>query len=260
MNIAGHKKRYILLNLFLDSLFLRKYTYMQMTNSGNATPFIPEVYDAAVRQVMPFYDTIHSEAVDLVRTVQPDVKQWLDTGCGTGNLVEKALPFFPETTFILADPNEPMLKQATGRLKAFPDTRVRFLSPTPSEGLLAHWDSLKPQVITAILCHHYYNREKRRAATAVCYQLLDAGGVFITFENIMPDSPQGTQLGLERWKRFQIEHGRESIMAEKHTKRYGSEFFPIKINEHIELLRQTGFKTVELFWRSHVQAGFYAIK
>ena len=85
---------------------------MQMTDSGNATPFIPEVYDAAVRQVMPFYDTIHSEAIDLVRTVKPDVKQWLDTGCGTGNLVEKALPFFSETTFILADPNVPMLRQA----------------------------------------------------------------------------------------------------------------------------------------------------
>jgi len=231
-----------------------------MSDSGNATPFIPEVYDKSVRLVMPFYETIQSETIDLVRTVKSDVKQWLDTGCGTGNMVEIALPFFPETTFILVDPNDPMLKRAVERLKAFPEKRIRFLPPTPSDGLLAYKDILKPQVITAILCHHYYNREQRCAATKVCYQLLEAGGVFITFENIMPDSPEGTQLGLERWKRFQIEHGRKSVMAEKHTKRYGSEFFPIKINEHIELLKETGFKTVELFWRSHVQAGFFAIK
>jgi tRNA (cmo5U34)-methyltransferase len=50
------------------------------------------------------------------------------------------------------------------------------------------------------------------------------------------------------------------VMAEKHTKRFNSEYFPITVKEHLELLKETGFQTVELFWRSHVQAGFYAIK
>ena len=231
-----------------------------MTNSNNARSFIPEVYDNVVRQIMPFYDTIQSETVDLVRTLKSDVKQWLDTGCGTGNLVEIALRFFPDTNFVLTDPTELMLKRAVDRLQAFPEKRVRFLPPTPSEDLLSYENVLKPQVITAILCHHYFNKQQRRTATDVCYRLLEADGVFISVENIMPDSLQGTQLGLERWKRFQIEHGRESVQAEKHTKRFNYEYFPITVKEHLELLKETGFQTVELFWRSHVQAGFYAIK
>jgi tRNA (cmo5U34)-methyltransferase len=231
-----------------------------MTDSNGTTSFTPEVYDDVVRQIMPFYDVIQSEVIDLVRTVKPDVKQWLDTGCGTSNLVEIALQFFPNTTFVLTDPTELMIKRARERLKAFPEKRVRFLPPTPSEGLLAHQDFLKPQVITAILCHHYFKREQRRTATAVCYQLLNAGGVFISVENIMPDSIQGTRLGLERWKRFQLEQGRINVMAEKHIKRFNSEYFPITVNEHVELLRKTGFETVELFWKSQMQAGFYAIK
>ena len=231
-----------------------------MTNSNNARSFIPEVYDNVVQQIMPFYDTIQSETVDLVRTLKSDVKQWLDTGCGTGNLVEIALRFFPDTNFVLTDPTELMLKRAVDRLQAFPEKRVRFLPSTPSEGLLSYENVLKPQVITAILCHHYFNIQQRRTATEVCYRLLEADGMFISVENIMPDSLQGTQLGLERWKRFQIEHGRESVMAEKHTKRFNSEYFPITVKEHLELLKETGFQTVELFWRSHVQAGFYAIK
>jgi len=44
-------------------------------------------------------------------------KQWLDTGCGTGNLVELALKAFPDTRFILADPTEKMLHAAVARLK-----------------------------------------------------------------------------------------------------------------------------------------------
>jgi tRNA (cmo5U34)-methyltransferase len=231
-----------------------------MTDFNNSPNFIPEVYDKAVRQIMPFYDTMQSETVDLVRTVKPDVARWMDTGCGTGNLVEIALQYFPDTMFILTDPIAPMLERAAERLKAFPEKRVRFLPPTPSEGLLVHKNVIKPQVITAILCHHYFNREQRRIATGVCYSLLKAGGVYITIENIMPDSQQSTQLGIERWKRFQIEHGRTSIMAEKHTKRFNSEYFPITITEHLELLKQTGFQTAELFWKSHIQAGFFAIK
>ena len=231
-----------------------------MTDANIARSFIPEVYDNVVRQIMPFYDIIQSETVDLVRTLKPEVKQWLDTGCGTGNLIEIALRFFPDTAFVLTDPTELMLKRAKDRFKSFPDKHVRFLPPTPSEGLLSYKNVLKPQVITAILCHHYFNKEQRRTATNVCFRLLDAGGVFIAVENIMPDSLQGTQLGLARWKRFQIEHGRKNVMAEKHTKRFNSEYFPITVNEHIELLKETGFRTVELFWKSQMQAGFYAIK
>ena len=231
-----------------------------MTDSNSATSFTPEVYDDVVRQIMPFYDVIQSEVIDLVRTVKPEVTQWLDTGCGTGTLVEIALRFFPNTTFILTDPAGLMLKRAVYRLKAFPEKRVRFFPPTPSEDLLDHRDVLKPQVITATLCHHYYNKEQRRTATAVCHQLLNAGGVFISVENTMPDSAQGTHLGLERWKRIQIERGRINIMAKKHIKRFNSEYFPITINEHVESLRKTGFETVELFWKSQMRAGFYAIK
>ena len=153
-----------------------------------------------------------------------------------------------------------MLKRAIDRLESIPEKHGRFLPSTPSEGLLSYKDVLKPQVITAILCHHYVNKEQRRTATDVCYRLLDTSGVFISVENIMSNSVKGIQLGIERWKRFQIEHGRESVIAEKHIKRFNSEYFPIKVNEYIELLKQTGFQTAELFWRSHMQAGFYAIK
>ena len=209
---------------------------------------------------MPFYDVIQSETVDLVRTVKPDVKQWLDTGCGTSTLVQIALPFFPDTSFVLADPTEKMLQAAVARLKGTEGNRLTFLPPVPTEDLLVHKDVLKPQVITAILCHHYLNKEQRRAATEICHQLLDTGGLYITVENIMPNSQQSTELGLERWKRFQIEHGRMPVMAEKHLKRFNSEFFPITVNEHLALLKETGFKTADIFWKSQMQAGYFAIK
>ena len=91
-----------------------------MSISDNATPHKAAEYDKSVRQTIPFYETIQSEVVDLVRTVRPDVNCWLDTGCGTGYLVEMAMSRFTGTSFILTDPSESMLKQAITRLRGQP--------------------------------------------------------------------------------------------------------------------------------------------
>jgi tRNA (cmo5U34)-methyltransferase len=231
-----------------------------MNNSDNATPHKSDEYDRSVRQTIPFYETIQTETVDLVRTLKPEVDYWLDTGCGTGYLVEIAIPHFPQTTFILTDPSKPMLKEAADRLKSLPEKRVKYLPPTPSEDLNAYKDEIHPQVITAVLCHHYLRKPQRVKATKACYDLLDKDGVYITVENIAPRTPPGVTLGLERWKRFQIVQGRTEVVVADHVKRYGSAYFPISIAEHFEMLHATGFKTAELFWMSYMQAGFYAVK
>ncbi len=231
-----------------------------MTTSNNRTPHNAAEYDKSVRQTIPYYETIQSEIVDLIRTIKPEVKCWLDTGCGTGYLVEIALPHFPQTSFILNDPSEPMLKQAMSRLSGLPEACVKYLPPTPSENLNIYKNEIHPQVITAVLSHHYLHKPQRYQATKSCYQLLDDGGVFVTVENTTPNTQQGIALGLERWKRFQVEHGRTKDTAGKHASRFNSEYFPIPVEEHLKLLRETGFKAVENFWLSHMQAGFYAIK
>jgi len=69
-----------------------------------------------------------------------------------------------------------------------------------------------------------------------------------------------TAIGNQYWKNFQLSHGRNEKEIQKHLERFDTEYFPITVEEHLELLRATGFKTVELFWYSYMQAGFYCIK
>ena len=88
-----------------------------MKQSDNTTPYRASEYDRKVRQTIPFYEMFHAETVDLIRLVKPEAKTWLDTGCGTGYLVNMALPLFPNTIFVLADPSRDMLCEAEKRLK-----------------------------------------------------------------------------------------------------------------------------------------------
>jgi len=231
-----------------------------LTVTDNATPYGASEYDPRVRETIPFYETIHLEIIDLVKTVKPDVARWLDTGCGTGHLVELALTEFPQARFVLADPAEMMLDQAKKRFEAERNSRLRFLEPTGNEDLVERVGGLPFQVVTAILCHHYLGPAERRRAMQACYDVLEDQGLFVTIENIAPRTEQGIQIGLDRWKRWQVRIGRSKKEIDDHRKRFGVKYFPITADDHVRLMAEVGFQTVEMFWLSQMQAGFYSIK
>lgn len=90
--------------------------------------------------------------------------------------------------------------------------------------------------------------------------MLKPGGVYINVESIRPLTEKGLQVGLERWRQAQITAGKPLESVTKHISRYGIEFLPMPVSYHLDLLREAGFTTVELFWASYLQAGFYAVK
>ncbi|MCX5798770.1 MAG: class I SAM-dependent methyltransferase, partial [Proteobacteria bacterium] len=70
-------------------------------HSDNKTPHKSDEYDLKVRQTIPYYESFHNETIDLINTINPNVNTWLDTGCGTGSLIDSAVNKFPNCTFIL---------------------------------------------------------------------------------------------------------------------------------------------------------------
>ncbi len=92
----------------------------------NLTAHKASEYNQKVRQTIPFYDTIHAEILRLVKLIKPEVKCWVDTGCGTGRVAEQGFRDFPAAQFILADPSEAMLVQTRARLTDCDRARLRI--------------------------------------------------------------------------------------------------------------------------------------
>lgn len=230
-----------------------------MKQSDNTTPHKAAEYDSDVKKTVPFYDLFYSETIDLVKSVRPGVDVWLDTGCGTGAFVKQALAHFPGAVFILADPSDNMLNEAKKKLSSIPPSRVQFIDAIGTENIVLDGIS-QPEVITAIQSHHYLDADMRQAATQRCIELLAPNGIYVTVENVRPYSEEGIEIALERWKKYQLSQGRDEKTVEAHGQRFDKSYFPISVDEHIKLLKKCGFRVAELFWYSHMQAGFYAIK
>lgn len=217
--------------------------------SDNTSPYFAGEYDLQISKNLPYYNVFHEETLDLIKTIHPKPDKWLDTGCGTGRFVQKASCVFGNTTFFLADPSKKMLAIAENI------NRNTFEKSTAE---LDFTDSTF-DVVTAILSHHYLSREQRRLSTINCFRMLKENGVYVTFENILPATPKGQEIIMERWLRYKLKNN-NAVDESSHFSRFNQDYFPITIAAHLDLLHEAGFQTAELFWMSYMQAGFFAIK
>jgi len=213
-------------------------------------------YDENISKTIPYYQLFNHEIIHLVRCGVADPKSWLDTGCGTGTLILGAMQEFGKLRFVVADPSPGMLQIAKEKILASSGVEVASLL-AGSEHLSCDGTF---DVVTAILAHHYLSAPDRIQATENCFRLLNPGGIYITVETIRPNTEQGREVGLKRWRSAQIANGKSAEAVDHHLERYGTELLPITIESHLNLLRTVGFSAVELFWASGMQAGFYGIK
>ena len=222
--------------------------------NDNKSAFAANRFDENIRRVIPHYDEIYEQVFSLIGAFFGERRlAVLDTGCGTGHFGSMALERLELSELVLCDPSEKMLELSKAKL----DNRVCEFSCVGSEKL--DYEN-RFDVVTAIQSHHYFDRATREAAVKNCFRALKPGGLFIVFENTAPFTEPGRELMLNRLEAFELKAGRTEEEVKAHSARYGVEFFPINIAEHLKLLEKAGFPTAELFWHSYMQSGFYAVK
>lgn len=219
----------------------------------NNSAFNVDEYDEKIAQTLPYYQDFYQTVVDLVSVYFKEEPRWLDVGCGTGKMAEVALANLEVESFLFFDSSSKMIEFVSKKFKL---SNVDFLN----ESIEKLSFNNEFDIITAIQVNHYLHRDKRIIAIENCYRGLKDNGIFITFENYAPFSDVGKELGLARWKKYQLNHGRNINEVQNHLNRYGQDYFPITINEHMKLIKDCGFKVVEIIWLSYLQVGFLAIK
>ncbi len=219
----------------------------------NKSAYNSSIYDEKIINVLPYYREYHGQIIDLVRNMGFKDPDWLDTGCGTGTLARRVLEDRDDVKFTLCDPSEKMLAEAKEKLAG---RDIRFFNISSQQiGFESEFD-----VVTAVQSHHYLQPEERKDAVEKCYRALRNNGVFIAFENIRMSADNSESIALARWAQFLTDHGNSPEDVQMQLDRRGTEVFPITIEEHIRLLRESGFNSVDVLWTSYLQAGFWAVK
>lgn len=217
----------------------------------NTVAFMPQEYDKKIKQTLPYYEEFYKQIVNVIKSYYNRKVSWIDVGCGTGDIVRWGLELADR--FVLCDSSPDMLNIAK---KQVVSENTKFVLKSVQE--MEYENEF--DVVTAIQVFHYLTAGERKKAVSKCFDALKQEGIFITFENFAPDTEYGKKLYLERWMRYQTEYGRSEQESKAHILRYGKNYFPIKIDESKKLIKECGFKDVELLWCSYMQVGFIGFK
>ncbi|MFQ6794494.1 MAG: class I SAM-dependent methyltransferase [Thomasclavelia sp.] len=221
--------------------------------SDNKSAFNSNEYDRKIKQTLPYYNEFYEQVIELVKVFHNSAITWLDIGCGTGKMGSIALENIELEKLVFCDSSDEMIRIAKERFQRF-NTEFSVCDIQNLE----YTDEF--DVITAIQVNHYLQMEERKIALQKCYKALKENGLFISFENFSPFTDVGKIVYLEKWKRYQIEQGKSFGESTKHIERYGKDYFPITLEEHLTLMRNSGFRAVEILWLSNIQVGFWGIK
>lgn len=223
----------------------RNFEFLEkiIMSNDNTTPLAAREYDKNIHNTIPYYQEFYDQTLDIVEQCGFNKITWLDLGCGTGSLEELALQKFPNVHFVLVDPSEKMLEKAKEKLK---DNSIQYICAGSASIDFTNCF----EVVTAIQSHHYMQEDERRKATECIYHSLKKRGIYISFENVIPENEEIKAFELLRWGKYQQRHGKTEEEAKAHNARCGVNYFPLAVEQHIQLLKDVGFYNVHVFWYS----------
>lgn len=180
-----------------------------------------------------------------------------DIGCSTGLAVE---PFYQkhgeENKYFLVDNSEAMLEECRGKFtvgieKGF----VEIVNGNFYEMSIPRKQSL----VLSVLSLQFMPTAYRQRILHDIYTGITPGGALILVEKIVGDSGMD-DLMVEMYYRMKRENGysEEAIMAKRRI--LENVLSPLKAGWNVDMLREAGFRKVDMFWRCLNFCGWIAIK
>lgn len=194
---------------------------------------------------------------EAAKYVVPDAKELLDIGCGAGNYTLKMLSKIPGLNCTLNDLSRPMLEKAKERVTAETTGKVSLIQLDMKE--LELEDEKYDIILAAATLHHLRGDEEWKQLFHKLYKSLKPGGCFWISDLITHDSPSLNDL-------FQQQYGAylEGLGGPEYRQKVFDyieyEDTPRSINYQLDLLKEVGFKQVEVLHKNLCFAAFGGVK
>lgn len=224
----------------------------KMNNKAKERPYEADEYDWKIRQTIPFSQEIYNQSISMIAHYGNTEGKLLDVGCGAGMFERLLREQFPSLSILGIDPGQDMLEQAYAKQV----DNVIYQSGT----ILDREEEKEYDIITALMSHHFVEANDRGTVLSKVYKALKPNGIYIAFENVIPDDPYMKTKELDRWEAYQVAVGKSVAEAAVHKARCGVYYFPMTVEDHVTCMKHAGFTSVYVFWRSYMQMGIMGVK
>lgn len=216
------------------------------------------VFDDMVVRSVPFYIEMHRMIGELTKDFAVKNTNVYDLGCSTGTTLmnlDKNLP--KDIHFVGVDNSDEMLKSCEANLKAAGVTRkVNF----QNQDLNSDIQLTNPSVVIFCLTLQFLRPLNREKIIKKIYSSLPENGAVILIEKILTEHSICNRLFIEHYYSFKKRNGYNETEIAKKRESLENVLVPYKLSENEELLRSSGFRFTEVFFKWYNFAGLIAIK
>lgn len=209
-------------------------------------------YDMQRNELIPQMTVFYRTAVELTKINNANGKI-LDLGAGTGLLTEWVMKKYPKADYMLVDIADGMLDIARERFNGFDN--VRFKVEDYRNGISG---GKYQAIISSMSIHHLDYNEKRQLYKKI-YDSLSDDGVFVNADQVKGEDDESEEIV----KRYQLNYIENcSLSREEKDKTYDRIKLDKmdKTSDQINMLREVGFTSVDIYYKLYNYIVFRAKK
>lgn len=215
-------------------------------------------YLQGVRGALPLVREQIDVLLRLVAAGSAEPAAFADLGCGGGALAGALLERYPQSSAVLVDFSEPMLREAREALKANKGRCTFIPADLSSRAWLEDVQALAPfDLAVSGFAIHHLSDERKRALYGEVFDLLSPGGLFVNTEHVSSATPWLTEifdnLLIDSYEAFHRASGapktREEIAGEYVHRPDREANVLASVEDQCDWLRDIGYQDVDCYFK-----------
>jgi tRNA (cmo5U34)-methyltransferase len=203
-----------------------------------------KVFDETIMKIIPYYDQMIRVLTDSIPFDKNSEISIIDLGCGTGTVAKKISDKFPESRIYCIDLASNMIDIARNKLSGHRD--VEFIKGDFST---FSFDRKFDVVVSSLALHHLENDQCKKEFYKKIYNVLTDSGLFINADIVLASAEYNQIMNMIRW----IDYMNRSVTCDEifsnWIPKYKAEDRPAKLTDQLKWLEETGFKSVDVYWK-----------
>lgn len=216
------------------------------------------VFDDMVNRSVPFYGEIQRMLAELARDWAVPGTKVYDLGCATGNTLLALDPFLdPTVGFVGIDDSEEMLDRCRSKFsEAGVDRPVRLEKVDIGNDLSLDNASVVVLCLTLQFVRPIYRERLIRSV----YEQMNENGCLLLVEKLVCDEPRLNRDYIRYYYDFKRKMNYSDMEIAQKREALENVLIPYSLRENTSLLSDSGFSTVETFFRWFNFSGIVALK
>jgi tRNA (cmo5U34)-methyltransferase len=213
---------------------------------------VAKEYDSQRKYLVPCFEDFYNIAAEVV-VLQGNSVEILDLGAGTGILSYHIYQKYNYAKCTLVDISEEMLNIARQRFKNL--SNINYMV---TDYVKCDFQNKYDAVVSALSIHHLTDADKQKVFNKV-YDVLKEGGIFVNADQVLGTCEDTEEINRKNWiKRIE---GSPLSAEEKNSAYKRMELDKMSaLDKNIEMLKNSGFRKVEVFYKYYNFAVIYASK